>query len=188
MRKIINSTYITLDGVVQNPQNWPSMGGFGEAGNKVQVELVERCDAVVMGRHTYDIFAPVWSALSGDPLSDRMNALPKHVVSSTLTDPEWHNTIVINSDPIGAIRDLKQQPGADIVQYGFGRLSRALVAEGLLDELRLWVHPFLLGVGSPDDLLFRSGTSGSFTLEDSTTLPSGIVILTLAARTGADAR
>jgi dihydrofolate reductase len=188
VRKIINSTYITLDGVIQNPQDWPSMGGFGDAGNKVQFELLQRCDAVLMGRHTYDIFAPVWSAMSGNPLADRMNALPKHVVSTTLTDPQWHNTTVIDRDPIGAIRSLKEESGADIVQYGFGPLSRALLAEGLLDELVLWVHPFLLGTGSADDLLYRPGSSGSFTLTDSTTLPSGIVILTLAAKTDQDTR
>ncbi|MQA95412.1 MAG: dihydrofolate reductase [Streptosporangiales bacterium] len=188
MRKIINSTYITLDGVIQNPQNWPSMGGFGDAGNRVQTELLERCDAVLMGRHTYDVFAPVWTTLSGDPLSDRMNALPKYVVSTTLTDPQWHNTTVIDGDPVRAIRGLKEKPGMDMVQYGFGRLSRALMAEGLLDELRLWVHPFFLGTGTPDDLLYRSGSTGSFTLQDSATLPDGIVILTLAAKTERDAQ
>ncbi|WP_109509611.1 dihydrofolate reductase family protein [Nocardioides speluncae] len=186
MRKIINSTYITLDGVIQNPQDWPAMGGFGEAGNKVQIELLERCDAVLMGRHTYDLFAPVWSAMSGNPLADRMNALPKHVVSTTLVDPQWNNTIVMDRDPIRAIRSLKEQPGADIVQYGFGPLSRALLAEGLLDELRLWVHPCLLGTGTSDDLLYFPGSSGSFTLAESTTLPSGVVILTLAAKTEQD--
>lgn len=183
MRKIINSTYITLDGVIQNPQDWPAMGGFGEAGNKVQTELLERCDAVLMGRHTYDSFAPVWSAMSGDPLADRMNALRKHVVSTKLVDPAWNNTTVIDHDPIHSIRTLKEQPGADIVQYGFGQLSRALMAEGLLDELCLWVHPFILGTGTSEDLLYLPGSSGSFTLADSRTLPSGIVILTLAAKT-----
>ena len=188
MRKIINSTYVTLDGVIQNPQDWPSMGGFSDAGNQVQLELLERCDAVLMGRHTYDLFAPVWSAMSGDPLSDRMNALPKYVVSGTLSDPDWNNTTVIDRDPIPAIRELKNQTGADIVQYGFGPLSRALLGEELLDELRLWVHPFLLGTGTSDDLLYRPGSSGSFTLTDVTTLPSGIAILSLAATTGQDPR
>jgi dihydrofolate reductase len=187
MRKIINSTYITLDGVVENPQDWPSMGGFSDAGNTVQNELLQQCDAVLMGRRTYEGFAPVWSAMSGDPLSDRMNALPKYVVSTTLTDPQWHNTTVIDSDPIGAIRSLKDGPGSNIVQYGFGRLTRALMADGLLDELRLWIHPFIVGTGTPEDLLHRQGSAGSFTLVDSTTLPNGIVILTLAAKTGADA-
>ncbi|GAA0896942.1 dihydrofolate reductase family protein [Virgisporangium aurantiacum] len=178
MRTIINSTYITLDGVIQNPQDWPSTGGFNEAGTRVQTELLDRCDAVLMGRHTYEGFAPVWSTRSGDALSDRMNALPKYVVSTTLTDPTWNNTTVVDHDPIEAIRALKQQPGTGIVQYGFGRLSHALLEAGLLDELRLWVHPFIVGSGTSDDLLYRAGSSGIFDLAGSTELPGGIVVLT----------
>jgi hypothetical protein len=67
VRTIINSTYVTLDGVIQNPQDWPSTGGFSDEGTHVQTELLERCDAVLLGRHTYDSFAPVWSSRSGDP-------------------------------------------------------------------------------------------------------------------------
>ena len=185
MRRIINSTYVTLDGVIQNPRDWPSVGGFSEEGTQVQIELLERCDAVLMGRHTYEGFAPAWSARSGDPISDRMNALPKYVVSTTLTDPKWHNTTVLaGDDPIETIRDLKQQPGADIVQYGFGPVSHALMAGGLLDELRLWVHPFFRGTGTASDLLYRAGSSGSFELVDSTRLGSGIVILTYRSSAG----
>jgi dihydrofolate reductase len=177
VRPIINSTYVTLDGVIQNPQDWPSLGSFSDEGNQIQAQLLERCDAVLMGRHTYDGFAPVWSARAGDPFGDRMNALPKYVVSTTITNPQWQNTTVIDDDPIAAIRDLRQQPGANIVQYGFGRLSHALMAAGLLDELRLWVHPFFVGSGTADDLLYRAGSTGRFALADSTTLASGIVIL-----------
>lgn len=178
MRPIVNSTYVTLDGVIKDPQGWPSLGSSGDAGARMQWELLERSDAVLMGRHTYDGFAAVWSARSGDPFSDRMNALPKYVVSTTLTDPEWHNTTVIDRDPIPAIRDLVQQPGGGIVQYGFGRLAHALMAAGLLTELRLWVHPFFVGTGSTDDLLHRAGSTGRLTLADTTTLDSGIVVLT----------
>jgi dihydrofolate reductase len=113
-----------------------------------------------------------------------MNALPKYVVATTLTDPQWHNTTVIDHDPIDAIRNLKQQPGADIVQYGFGPLSHALMAAGLLDELRLWLHPFFVGTGTASDLLYRAGSTGSFELADSTSLDSGIVILTYHSSPG----
>jgi dihydrofolate reductase len=183
MSDIINSTYITLDGVIQNPQDWPSLGGFTDEGNQVQAQLLARCGAVVMGRQTYDSFAPVWSARSGDPISDQMNSLPKYVVSTTLGDPEWHNTTVLDHDPVQAIADLKQQSDGHLVQYGFGQLSRALLAAGLLDELRLWVHPFIVGTGTADDLLYRPGSSGQFTLSDTTILDSGIVILTYRAAT-----
>ena len=183
MRSIINSTYVTLDGVIQNPQNWPVSGGFSDDGGRIQFELLERCDALLMGRHTYDGFAPAWSSRSGDPFSDRMNALPKYVVSTTLTDPKWNNTTVIERDPVEAIRDLKQQPGMSILQYGFGRLSHALMAAGLLVELRRWVHPFFVGTGSADDGLYRAGSTGRFDLVGSTALDSGIVILSYRSRT-----
>jgi len=183
MRSVINSTYITLDGVVRDPQDWPSLGSFSDDGAVVQSALLEQCDAVLMGRHTYDGFAPVWSAQS-DPFSDRMNALPKYVVSTTLTDPTWNNTTVIGSDPVGAVRELKQQPGADIVQYGFGVVSHALMAAGLIDELRLWVHLFVIGTGTSDGLLFRAGSFGRFDLVDVHRLGSGIVILGYRKATG----
>ena len=75
--------------------------------------------------------------------------MPKYVVSTTLCEPDWQPTIVIDHDPVETIRDLKEQPGADIVQYGFGRLAHELMGAGLLDELRLWVHPFFIGRGTP---------------------------------------
>ncbi len=122
MRKIINSTYITLDGVIEAPQLWPSLGRPGdERFGQIQTDLALSCDALLMGRHTYDGFAPVWPTRSGDPLSDQINAMPKYVVSTTLKEPEWHNTRVIDGDVVGAIRGLKEAPGKDIVQYGYGR-------------------------------------------------------------------
>jgi dihydrofolate reductase len=132
---------------------------------------------VLMGRHTYDAFAPVWSSRSGDPYTDRINAITKYVVSTTLTDPQWTNTTVIDNDAIATIRELKQRPGADIIQYGFGPIAHALMAEGLLDELRLWLHPYFVGTGSAGDLLYRTGSTGRFELADTTVLGDGVVVL-----------
>jgi len=104
VRRIINSTYISLDGVIQDPQDWPGNGIEGDGtGLKVQTDLLFGCDAMLMGGRTYPGFAPAWMARSGDPFSDRMNSMAKYVVSSTLTDPEWNNTTVISRDPIDAI-------------------------------------------------------------------------------------
>jgi dihydrofolate reductase len=183
MRKIINSTYVTLDGVIQDPQDWPSLGSFSQDGNALQTELLLGCDAVLMGRHTYDGFVPVWAPRSGDPYTDHINAITKYVVSTTLTDPVWANTTVIGRDPVEAVRALKQQPGADIVQYGFGRLAHELMAEGLLDELRLWVHPFFTGTGTSADTLYLAGSAGQFSHAGTVTLDSGIVVLTYQAKT-----
>jgi dihydrofolate reductase len=178
MRRIINSTYISLDGVIENPQDWPS-GRHEDDGAAVQIQtdLLLGCDAVLMGRRTYEGFAQAWPTRS-DPFSDHINAMEKLVVSTTLTDPEWNNTTVIAEDVIDTIRARKEEPGKDIVQYGFGPVSRALVADGLLDELRLWVHPFFFGHGGPQDLLFREGPTTEVELVDATALASGIVILT----------
>jgi dihydrofolate reductase len=142
MRQLINSTYITLDGVIESPHLWPALdGGSSDEGGSIQTALLEACDVVLMGRRTYEVFAPAWSSRSGDPYSDRINAMRKVVVSTTLTDPQWHNTTVISADVAGHVHGLKEEGGGHIVQYGFGDVSRLLLRHGLFDELQLWLHP-----------------------------------------------
>ena len=178
MRKIINSTYVSLDGVVEEPHKWPSIERPSDGrGDEIQAALLSACDAALMGRRTYESFAPAWQARSGDPLSDRMNVMPKYVVSTTLTDPNWANTIVISGDVAERIRELKAEPGQDIVQYGFGAVSTLLMQNDLLDELRLWIHPLFVGKGSTDDVLFPRGPPTQFVLSDSTILKNGMAIL-----------
>ncbi|MGA7670891.1 MAG: dihydrofolate reductase family protein [Nitrolancea sp.] len=176
-RKIVNSTYISLDGVIQNPHHWPSPDVEDENAGVIQTDLLMSCDAVLMGRLTYESFAPVWSSRSGDPFTDRMNSMAKYVVSTTLKNPDWNNTTVIADNVVDEIARLKAEPGQDIVQYGFGPIAFALLEHGLLDELRLWIHPFFVGHGGPEDLLFRSCTLTKLKLVDNVTLKSGIVIL-----------
>jgi dihydrofolate reductase len=179
MRRIINSTYISLDGVIQDPQDWPGNGIEPDGtGTKVQTDLLSACDALLMGAHTYPGMASAWMARSGDPYSDRINAMTKYVVSSRLRDPEWSNTTVLSGDPIAEIARLKDQPGQDIVQYGFGQLSYDLLEHGLLDELRLWVHPLFVGRATPASLLFRPSTTAQLQLAGTLALNTGIVILT----------
>ena len=178
MRRIINSTYISLDGVVEQPHEWPTIERSpDERGGQIQASLLLACDAVLMGRRTYEGFAPVWQTRSGDPVSDRINTMPKYVVSTTLRDPDWANTTVISRDVAGRIRELKDQSGQDIVQYGFGAVSTLLMEHGLLDELRLWIHPLFVGRGTADDLLFPKGPATQFELTDSTILENGMAIL-----------
>jgi dihydrofolate reductase len=178
MRRIINSTYITLDGVVEGPHLWPSLGrGSDPRADEIQTDLLLSCDALLMGRHTYDGFAPVWPTRSGDPASDHINAMPKYVASTTLTDPEWNNTRVISGDLAAEIERLKAADGKSIVQYGFGVVTRLMLQHDLLDELRLWVHPLLLGRGEPGDLLFGAVPASGWRLADTTALSNGIVIL-----------
>jgi dihydrofolate reductase len=178
MRRIINSTYISLDGVVEAPHLWPSLGrGSDERADQIQTDLLLTCDALLMGRHTYDGFAPVWPTRSGDPASDHINAMPKYVVSTTLKDPEWTNTRVIDGDVAGEIERLKAADGQNIIQYGYGAVTRLLLERGLLDELRLWFYPLILGRGEPGDLLFGAVPATGFRLVDTTALSNGIVIL-----------
>jgi dihydrofolate reductase len=177
VRKIINSTFISLDGVIEQPHLWPTIERPSDGrGDEMHVELIEACDALLMGRRTYEGFAAAWPTRSGDPYSDRINAIPKYVVSTTLTDPAWANTKVIAEDVPAAVAKLKAQPGQDIVQYGFGPVSSLLIEHGLLDELRLWIHPLFVGKGSPDDLLFPSGPETQFNLREVTALKTGMMI------------
>lgn len=179
MRKIINSTYITLNGVIEDPHLWPPLDdGDDDTANTIQTELLFNCDAVLMGRRTYESFAAVWPTRSGDPFSDRINAMTKYVVSSTLQDPEWNNTTVVSGDIVADIKRLTEEPGKDIVQYGFGQVSYQLLQHNLLNELRLWVYPLFVGTAKPQDLLFREGgPSKKLKLVDTTILKNGIAVL-----------
>ena len=104
--------------------------------------------------------------------------MPKYVVSDSLTQPEWNNTTVVGRAELPArIRELKEQPGQDIIQYGYGPVSATLLREGLLDELRIWLHPVLVGGRPLDDLLAGAGGEGRFRLADVSTYDTGLVIL-----------
>ena len=179
MRQLINSTYITLDGVVEGPHRWPSLkAGTSGEGDRIQTDLLETCDIVLMGRRTYDVFAPAWMSRSGDPYSDRINTMRKMVVSTTLTDPQWANTEVVAGDVVARVRKLKDEDGGHIVQYGFGDVSRLLLDDGLFDQLQLWIHPQLVGPNDAADLLYRTGTAATFELVDSQVLSNGIILAT----------
>lgn len=177
MAEIINSTYITLDGVIERPQDWPDMGGFGAEGNEIQTDLVLGCSAVIMGRRTYEIFAPVWPTLAGTPLGDKMNEMPKYVASTTLEHPAWNNTHVIDGDLVDFATRLRHEAEGDVAQFGFGPVTQALLDAGLVDRLRLWLHPMLMGTGGADDLLYRERPATRWTLEQCRPLESGIVVL-----------
>jgi dihydrofolate reductase len=181
MRKLINSTYITLDGVIEGPHLWPSLkGGTSTEGETIQADLIETCDIVLMGRRTYDVFAPAWSSRSGDRVSDRINTMRKVVVSTRLTDPEWNNSEVIAGDVVGRVRELKAEDGGHIIQYGFGDVSRQLLEHGLFDQFQLWIYPQLVGPRDASDLLYRPGTAATFDLMDARVLSNGIILATYA--------
>ena len=181
MRKLINSTYITIDGTVENPHLWPSLGDAASAESyDVQMELLNACDAVLMGRRTYESFSSAWPTRSGNSMADRMNSIEKLVVSTSLQKPSWNNTRVINAAALERIRELKAQPGKDIVQYGLGQVSFTLLEQGLMDEIRLWIHPIILGKQGEQLAHFHDCPPTQLTFVSSRKLANGIVIVNYA--------
>jgi hypothetical protein len=167
MRRIINSTYMTLDGVVGNPCDWPPPGGRDPRAAAIHTELLAACDAVLLAGCGDESFTEVWPDLAGD----RIEGLTRHVV--------------VDDDPVPTIRRFKEQPGGDIAQFGFGRLAHTLLAHALLDEVNLWMHPVFLGGGSPT-LLHGGGPTTQFELVDSQVLDTGVVVLTYERLAGSD--
>jgi dihydrofolate reductase len=177
MRKIVNATYLTLDGDSSNMQDW-HMEYFGEQAHQAAGAQLFGSDALIMGRKTYEGFFPAWSSRAGaDDFADRMNGIEKYVVSSTLTDPEWTNATVLSGDVVAEVKKIKEGPGGNILQYGFGSVTRLLLDNGLLDEFRIWLHPVLSGKAAPDQLLYRDALQTKFTFNGSEVHSTGLIIL-----------
>jgi dihydrofolate reductase len=182
MGKIVNSTYMSLDGDISNMQAW-HFEYFGDEATRTAEELLGAADGLIMGRLTYEGFAEAWPSREGDEFADRMNAIPKYVVSTTLTDPSWTNTTVISGDVVGEVRKLRDATRGTLLQYGFGDVSRLLLANGLLDELKIWLHPVLSGQATHDELLYRDMPQARFTLADTDVHSTGIMVLTYVPAT-----
>lgn len=177
MRKVISSTYVSLDGVVTNPQEW-TFQFRDDSANELAYEQLMASDALLMGRRTYEFFAEVWPTMKDEAgFAEKMNGMPKYVASRTLKETTW-NATVIQGDLAEVVDTLKRSPGNDILQYGYGPVTRALIDHGLLDELRLWVHPILVGRGEVDDLLIGPRASATLKLADLKRYDSGLLILT----------
>jgi dihydrofolate reductase len=156
MAKIVISENVTLDGVVQDPTGEE---GFKHGGWFVQVESNDRegfyktaldevrgAEAFLLGRRSYEFLASRWPSRTGE-LADRLNSIPKYVVSSTLKDSEWSNSTVLAGDPVNEVSKLKEQLNGEIVVPASFQLAHALIENDLVDELRLMVYPFALGTG-----------------------------------------
>ena len=184
MGKVVVSQFITIDGVVEAPGGGEDLdrGGWafkferGDEGDAFKVSELEDADVLLLGRRTYEGFAAAWPSRSGDPFSEKFNSMPKYVVSSTLKDPEWNNSTVLEGDLSDSIAALKEQYDGDVLVNGSVQLVREMAEKGLIDELRLMVFPILLGAGRK---LFEDGASASLRLVDSKPVgPDGVVILT----------
>ncbi|HEX8919035.1 MAG TPA: dihydrofolate reductase family protein [Chloroflexota bacterium] len=179
MRKIIAGMYITLDGIVEAPEQWNPPYNTQEMADAVQAQMAE-CDTHLYGRRSYELFRAVFTGPAADriPHAGTMNDTPKIVVSTTLTNPDWGPTTVISSDVAEELARIKEQPGKNINVGASGTLVRFLLEEGLLDELRLHVHPVVVGRGKR---LFEGGsTHVPLHLLGSATFRNGVVALRYA--------
>jgi dihydrofolate reductase len=146
MRKLVESTYVSLDGMVSGERFWGAQSQFqGDEHEAYAWGLLEPADALLLGRGTYDVFADAWPSRDGR-VADRLNELPKYVASRTLTEPTW-NSEVLDGDVAEAVARVKAEGDGTLLKYGTGPVSQALIEGGQLDELHLWVFPFVAGEG-----------------------------------------
>ena len=187
MRKAIASEFVSLDGVMESPEQWHFPYFNDETGEAIGAAMGQ-ADAMLMGRVLYEEWAAYWPQQDPEenPVAAQMNGVRKYVVSTTLQEPlEWNNSTLIDGDVAEEITKLKQLPGKDISISGSGTLVQSLLQGDLLDELKLMVHPIVLGSGKR---LFEEGSDQkALELVDSTTFSTGVVYLTYqpAGRKGA---
>ena len=186
MGKIVMSgpQNVSLDGVIQDPDGEEGfrLGGwfvrFGgkdlEQWNELALQEALRAEAWLLGRRSYDFFGQRWRPRSGE-LADRLNSMPKYVVSSTLEDPEWKNTTVLKGDAVSDVTQLKQEIGGEIHVPASYQLARTLLGQDLVDELRLVVFPVVLGDG--ERLFDETSNEKPMRLVDSKTIGEGLAFL-----------
>ena len=182
MRKLIVSEFVSLDGVMEAPGGEPGHPHTGwtidyHDPDQMQYKLDEvlEAESLLIGRVTYESFAEAWPPREGE-FADKMNDMPKHVVSTTVTDPEWNNTTVIDGDVAGEVGKLKQGEGGPILVAGSRTLVHALMEHGLVDEYRLMIFP--VAVGSGARVFPETPDKTSLKLTDTRAFPSGVVVNT----------
>lgn len=185
--KLVLTEFVTLDGVSQGPGSptEDTSDGFTRGGWLVPyidelfvrrtAEWLQRADGLLLGRRTYDAFARDWPQITdpGDPYTERMNSLPKYVVSTTLTEGTWHPTTVLSS--LGDVEELKRQPGGELQIHGSARLGNTLLQAGLVDLVRLVVAPTVLGAGRR--LFEQPGDAAGLRLQAQESTPTGLMLL-----------
>ncbi|MEK7639504.1 MAG: dihydrofolate reductase family protein [Patescibacteria group bacterium] len=187
MRKIITTTFVTLDGVMQAPggKEEDATGGFAYGGWQMSFPHDEEMSAIMsgffsipfellLGRVTYDIFAPYWPTATTDlEVADPFNRTKKYVVSHESFLPSWSNSVCISDDVVGELKKLKQEDGPDLWVYGSGNLIQTLLQHHLIDQMHLWIYPITIGAGKR---LFVDGTQAeNFKLVDSKIGSTGVI-------------
>src|SRR5215217_9039225 len=178
MRKVVALELVSLDGVMESPERWSFQFQNDEMA-EANASGMAAADAMLFGRLTYQEFAAFWPYQNSaeQPFTDCLNNTPKYVVSTTLEEPlQWNNSTLIKDDVAEEVAGLKQQPGKDISISGSAALVRSLLRDGLLDELRLMVHPVVVGGGKR--LFEDGGDQRALELVDSKTFGTGVLYLT----------
>ncbi len=182
MGRIVVTEFISLDGVVEDPggsedfkhSGWSFEIDRGDEGNTFKLDETMESEALLLGRVTYEGFAEAWPQRDGE-FADKFNNMPKYVVSSTLSDPEWTNSTVINGDVAEAVEQVRDRHEGDVVVHGSVQLVQELLERDLVDELRLMVFPVLLGSGKR--LFGETSDKKPLKLADSKTVGEGVTIL-----------
>jgi dihydrofolate reductase len=182
MGRIVVTEFVSLDGVMEDPGGSEDFkyGGWtfeiprGDEGDKFKLDETMASDALLLGRVTYEGFAKAWPTRDGE-FADKFNTMPKYVVSSTLKDPEWTNTTVLEGDLADEVAKLKEQYEGDVVVHGSRQLAQALLDQDLVDELRLMVFPVVLGTGTR--LFGETSDKKPLKLRDSKIVGDGVAIL-----------
>ena len=178
MSRIVVTEFVSLDGIMEEPR-WTFQFERGPEGDKFKFDELFASEALLLGRVTYQGFAQAWPSMGTDEFGQRMNSIPKYVVSTTLADEDasWGETTVIRGDVPAEIAKLRAQPGGDLLVEGSSRLVHTLIEHGLVDEYRLMVFPILLGAGKrlyPDTM----SEPAKLVLTSSTTDGDGVLLLT----------
>jgi dihydrofolate reductase len=174
--RLVATEYLSLDGVFEEPGRW-SMPFFNDQAGRFKSRELQESDALLLGRTTYEGFAAAWPAMAAETgeFGERMNTMPKYVVSDTLETADWPGSVIVRGDLIAEITALKDRPGRDLLLAGSGRLFNALHEAGLIDLYRFMVHPVILGKGKR---LFADGVDPrNLELTDTKRFATGIVIL-----------
>lgn len=145
MRKLVVSSFVSLDGVVESPMTWASRY-FDDECSRYALEKLGNVEYFLLGRVAYETFSPVWSQVKGNPYMDRINGLKKLVASKTIKDCSWNATLIAG-DVSTELRAIKHQSGGDMMKYGITQLDQTLLASRLVDEYHLWIMPLCVGEG-----------------------------------------
>jgi dihydrofolate reductase len=182
MGKIVVTEFVSLDGVMEDPGGaedfkyggWSFEWSRGEEGDKFKLDETMGSEALLLGRRTYEGFADAWPSREGE-FADKFNNMPKYVVSSTLKDPSWNNSTVLEGDLADAVATVKQRHDGEIVVAGSAQLAQSLLERDLVDELRLMVFPVVLGSGKR--LFGETSDKKPLKLSSSRTVGDGVAIL-----------